>query len=137
MAHVRGCKYAIYNYLEYKYKMTAGIFIGILIPQLIGVVLIIIYILILNYLVDMDLADLHLKYIRRLGLKKNEIFIYSHSMPNVFTMSHSVNEKQPSNHKSSISFNVNQEPIKIVDSKVSSSTNNNEKSGSKIYFHLQ
>lgn len=52
--HTTGCKYAINSFLEYKHHLTALISIGFLIPQVIGIVLIIAFISILQFLVIIE-----------------------------------------------------------------------------------
>jgi hypothetical protein len=54
LIHVTGCKYSIYSFLDYKHKLTASVLIGVLVPQMIGVILIISFIILLSYLIDFD-----------------------------------------------------------------------------------
>lgn len=49
--HTTGCKHAIHSFLEYKHHLTALISVGFLIPQVIGIILIIAFISILHFLV--------------------------------------------------------------------------------------
>jgi len=63
--HLSGCKYAIYSFLDYKHKLASSILIGFLIPQLIGILLIISFIFLLNYLIVIDSPEHDLHYILR------------------------------------------------------------------------
>lgn len=67
MVHVKGCKYAIYSFLEYKHKITIGILASVLIPQMFVILLIISYILTLNYMVELDHADFHVNLMMNMG----------------------------------------------------------------------
>lgn len=49
--HTTGCKHAIHSFLDYKHHLTAQISIGFLIPQVIGIILIIAFISILHFLI--------------------------------------------------------------------------------------
>lgn len=70
MIHISGCKYAIYSFLDYKHKLAASILIGFLVPQLIGILLIISFILLLNYLIVIDSPEHDLHYILRFKPRK-------------------------------------------------------------------
>lgn len=54
LIHTTGCKYAINSFLEYKHHLTALISIGFLIPQVIGIILIIAFISILHFLIVIE-----------------------------------------------------------------------------------
>lgn len=49
--HTTGCKHAIHSFLEYKHHLTALFSVGFIIPQIIGIILIIAFISILHFLV--------------------------------------------------------------------------------------
>lgn len=49
--HITGCKYAIKSFFDYKHHLTTSISIGFLIPQIIGIFLIIGFISILQFLI--------------------------------------------------------------------------------------
>lgn len=49
--HITGCKYAIKSFFDYKHHLTTSISIGFLIPQIIGIFLVIGFISILQFLI--------------------------------------------------------------------------------------
>jgi hypothetical protein len=52
--HTTGCKFAIHSFMDYKHNLTASISIGFLIPQFIGIILIIAFISILHFLIAIE-----------------------------------------------------------------------------------
>jgi hypothetical protein len=51
LIHVSGCKYSIYTLLDYKHTLASYILAGVLIPQLMGIFLIISFLVSLNFLI--------------------------------------------------------------------------------------
>lgn len=147
LSHIKGCKYAIYTFLEYKYKVTAGIFIGILVPQLIGILLVIIYILTLHCLIEIDLADMNL-HMHRAKLiqhaaswtdsdydaekkKRNILFIHAQSMPNIFTLSSSSSSAANHGHSRSSTSSASSSSSDSLESKCLSTESSTVSEGTR------
>ncbi len=52
--HTTGCKYAIHSFMGYKHNLAASISVGFLVPQFIGIILIIAFISILQFLITIE-----------------------------------------------------------------------------------